>query len=132
MPLVQVGVHRTSISGTGGKFASQVLARYSVVLVLLGFGVASSPLGRPCIRSSSAVLPILALQLFDQQTASNIIGPAEIGPGAVIAAATNCAAPVIGSYGVAASLVVTLSFLMTTPHLDLAFSSFIIKNVCSA
>jgi uncharacterized membrane protein YkgB len=35
----------------------------------------------------------------------------------------------IGSYGVAASLVVTLSFLVTTPQLDPALGSFIVKDL---
>lgn len=120
MPLVHVGVPRTSISGTGGKFAGQVLARFSVVLFSWALGRRSSPLGRrrPSIRSSSPPAD----------------GVEHHRPGGDRARrggcrATDCAAPVIGSYGVAASLVVTLSFLMTTPHLDPAFSSFIIKNV---
>jgi uncharacterized membrane protein YkgB len=35
----------------------------------------------------------------------------------------------IGSYGVAASLVITLSFLVTTPELDPALGSFIVKDL---
>ena len=57
-------------------------------------------------------------------------GVVEIGLGAMVAA--RPIAPrlcVIGSHGVAASLVVTLSFLITTPHLDPALSSFIVKDV---
>jgi uncharacterized membrane protein YkgB len=35
----------------------------------------------------------------------------------------------LGSYGVAASLVVTLSFLATTPKLDPALGGFIVKDL---
>ena len=35
----------------------------------------------------------------------------------------------IGSYGIAASLVVALSFLITTPRLDPALSGFIVKDL---
>jgi len=62
--------------------------------------------------------------------ASNIIGVVEIALGVMVA--VRPIAPrlcVIGSYGVAASLVVTLSFLITTPNLDPALSSFIVKDV---
>ncbi len=113
--------------------AGQVLARYSVVLFFLAFGAAKfTPWEAAAIHPLLVHSPFLFWlpQLFDQQMASNIIGVVEIGLGAMVAA--RPIAPrlcVIGSYGVAASLVVTLSFLITTPHLDPALSSFIVKDV---
>lgn len=113
--------------------AGQVLARYSVVLFFLAFGAAKFTPGE-----AAAIHPLLVHspflfwlpQLFDQQMASNIIGVVEIALGILVAA--RPIAPrlcVIGSYGIAVSLVVTLSFLVTTPNLDPALGSFIIKDV---
>lgn len=111
----------------------QGVARYSVVVFYLAFGVAKFTPGE-----AAAIHPLLVhspflfwlAELFNQQTASDVIGVVEIALGAMVAA--RPIAPslcVVGSYGIAASLVVTLSFLLTTPHLDPALSSFIIKDI---
>jgi len=111
----------------------QGLARYSVVLFFLAFGAAKfTPWEAAAIHPLLVHSPVLFWlpRLFDQQMASNIIGVVEIALGVMVA--VRPIAPrlcVIGSYGVAASLVVTLSFLITTPNLDPALSSFIVKDV---
>jgi uncharacterized membrane protein YkgB len=69
-------------------------------------------------------------RLFDQQVSSEIVGVVEISLALMMASrpfAPRISA--IGSYGVAASLVITLSFLVTTPELDPALSSFIVKDL---
>jgi len=111
----------------------QGVARYSVALFYLAFGVAKFTPGE-----AAAIHPLLVhspflfwlAQLFNQRIASDVIGVVEIGLGVMVAA--RPIAPrlcLFGSYGVAASLIVTLSFLITTPHLDPALSSFIVKDL---
>lgn len=113
--------------------AGQAVARYSLVLFFLLFGVAKFT-----AAEAATIHPLLVHSpflfwlplLFDQQIASNIIGVIEIVLAAMVAA--RAIAPrlcTIGSYGVALSLVVTLSFLVTTPQLDPALSGFIIKDL---
>jgi len=113
--------------------AGQAVARYSVVFFFLAFGIAKFTPGE-----AAAIHPLLIhspflfwlTRLFDEQIASNIIGVVEIALAAMVAA--RAVAPricIIGSYGVALSLLITLSFLITTPHLDPALSSFIIKDL---
>jgi uncharacterized membrane protein YkgB len=111
----------------------QAVARYSVVLFFLLFGLAKFT-----APEAAAIHPLLIHSpflswlpgLFDQQLASDVIGVVEIGLALMMASrpfAPRISA--IGSYGVAASLVVTLSFLVTTPHLDPALSAFIVKDL---
>ena len=101
--------------------AGQAVARYSLVVFFLLFGVAKFTAGE-----AATIHPLLVHSpflfwlplLFDQQIASNIIGVVEIALGAMVAA--RPIAPricSIGSYGIALSLIVTLSFLVTTPKL---------------
>ena len=114
---------------TGG----QVLARYSVVLFFLGFG-----LTKFTSAEAEAIHPLLVHspflfwlpRLFDQQLSSAIVGVVEIALALIMASrpfAPRISA--IGSYGVAASLVVTLSFLITTPQIDPALQGFIVKDL---
>jgi reactive chlorine resistance protein C len=113
--------------------AGQVVARYSVVLFFLGFG-----LMKFTAAEAEAIHPLLVHSpflfwlpsLFDRQVSSEIIGAVEIL--LALMTASRPFAPrisAIGSYGIAASLVVTLSFLVTTPQLDPALASFIIKDL---
>jgi uncharacterized membrane protein YkgB len=122
-----------SISQKWTLSAGQAIARYSVAFFFLAFGVAKFTPGE-----AASIHPLLVHSpflfwlphLFDQQMASNIIGVVEITLSAMVAA--RPIAPricTIGSYGIALSLLVTLSFLITTPHLDPALSSFIIKDL---
>ncbi len=113
--------------------AGQVVVRCSVVFFFLVFGLAKFTQGE-----AAAIYPLLVHspflfwlpQLFGQQTCSDIIGIVEIVL-AVMMASRRFAPGVsaIGSYGIAASLVITLSFLITTPQLDPALGGFIVKDL---
>ncbi len=113
--------------------AGQVVLRYSVVLFFLVFGAAKFT-----APEAAAIHPLLVHSpflfwlpaLFEQQTASGIIGVVEIGLALLMASRPFTARlAAIGSYGIAASLLVTLSFLVTTPQLDPALGSFIVKDL---
>lgn len=113
--------------------AGDVTARYSVVLFFLGFGLAKFT-----HAEAVAIHPLLVHspflfwlpRLFDQQLSSDIIGVVEIALALMMASRRlTPRISAIGSYGIAASLVVTLSFLITTPQLDPALSGFIVKDV---
>lgn len=117
----------------GTQATGQVVARYSVVLFFVGFGLAKfTP------AEATAIYPLLVHspflfwlpRLFDQQLSSNVIGVVEIALALMMASrpVTPWIAA-IGSYGVAASLVVTLSFLITTPQLDPVLGAFIVKDL---
>lgn len=117
----------------GTRSAGLVVARYSVVLFFLVFGLAKFTPGE-----AAAIHPLLVHspflfwlpELFGQQLSSDIIGVVEIALALMMA--SRPFAPrlsMIGSYGVAASLLVTLSFLVTTPHLDPALGGFIVKDL---
>ena len=109
------------------------IARYSIVLFFLGFGMAKFT-----ASEASSIHPLLVHspflfwlpRLFNQQLSSDIIGVVEVVLAIMVAsrffAPRVCA---IGSFGIAASLIVTLSFLITTPNLDPALGAFIIKDV---
>jgi uncharacterized membrane protein YkgB len=116
---------------------SQVLgksiARYSVVLFFLGFG-----LQKFTAAEAATIYPLLVHSPFlfwlprlaSQQLSSDIIGVVEITLALMVASrffARRLSA--IGSFGIAATLVITLSFLVTTPNLDPALGAFIIKDV---
>ena len=113
--------------------AGQIVARYSVVLFFLLFGLAKFTPGE-----AAAIHPLLVHSpflfwlpaLFNQQLSSDVIGVVEIAL-ALMMASRRFAPRVsaIGSYGIAASLVVTLSFLATTPQLDPALGGFIVKDL---
>ena len=108
------------------------IARYSLVLFFLGFGLLKFT-----APEAAAIHPLLAHspflfwlpRLVDQRLASDIIGVIEIALALMVAsrlfAPRLCA---LGSFGIAASLVVTLSFLVTTPGLDPALGALIIKD----
>jgi reactive chlorine resistance protein C len=109
------------------------IARYSVVLFFLGFGLTKFTAGE-----AATIHPLLLHspflfwlpQLVGQQLSSDIVGVVEIALAMMMA--SRFFAPrlcVMGSLGIAASLVVTLSFLVTTPGLDPALGAFIIKDV---
>lgn len=109
------------------------IARYSVVLFFLGFGLAKFT-----AHEATAIHPLLAHspflfwlpRLFDQRLSSDIIGVIEIALALMMASRFfSPRLSAIGSFGIATSLVVTLSFLVTTPGLDPALGAFIIKDV---
>jgi reactive chlorine resistance protein C len=113
--------------------AGQVVARYSVVLFFLVFGLAKfTPAEAAAIHPLLVHSPFLFWLpgLFGQQLSSDIIGVVEIALAAMMASRPfTPRVSAIGSYGIAASLVVTLSFLVTTPHLDPALGGFIVKDL---
>jgi uncharacterized membrane protein YkgB len=109
------------------------VARYSVVLFFLGFGLVKFTAGE-----AAAIHPLLVHspflfwlpRIFDRQLSSDIIGVVEMVLALMMASRFfSPRLSAIGSFGIAASLVVTLSFLVTTPGLDPALSAFIIKDV---
>jgi uncharacterized membrane protein YkgB len=124
---------RTTILQTWTLVAGQAMARYSVVLFFLAFGLLKFT-----AEEAAAIHPLLIHSpflfwlpvLLDQQRSSDVVGVVEIA--LALAMASRPLAPrvsTIGSYGIAAVLAVTLSFLFTTPHLDPALSSFIVKDL---
>jgi reactive chlorine resistance protein C len=113
--------------------AGQVVARYSIVLFFLIFGAAKFTAGE-----AAAIHPLLVHspflfwlpRLLDPQSASALVGVVEIALALMMASRPfTPRISAVGSYGVAASLVVTLSFLVTTPQLDPVLSGFIIKDL---
>jgi len=114
---------------TGG----QIVARYSVVFFFLLFGAAKFTPGE-----AASIHPLLVHSpflfwlpaLLSQQLSSDVIGVVEIALALMMASRRYTPRiSAIGSYGIAASLVVTLSFLVTTPQLDPALGGFIIKDL---
>jgi uncharacterized membrane protein YkgB len=113
--------------------AGQLVARYSVVLFFLMFGLAKFTPGE-----AAAIHPLLVHspflfwlpKLLDQQSSSDVIGVVEIALAVMMASRPfTRRITAIGSCGVAISLVVTLSFLITTPQLAPALASFIMKDL---
>lgn len=113
--------------------AGQVVARYSVALFFVGFGLtkftaAEAATIHPLLVHSPFLFWLPAL--FGQQLSSEIIGVMEITMGLMMASRRlSPRLSAIGSLGISGSLMMTLSFLFTTPHLDPALASFIIKDV---
>lgn len=111
----------------------RIILRYSLVLFFVGFGLLKfTPQEAQAIHDPVAHSPVLfwLIGLFGSQGASNVIGVVEIALGLLMAArpfAPRLSA--IGSFGTAFALLITLSFLVTTPQLDPALASFIIKDV---
>jgi reactive chlorine resistance protein C len=121
---------------SGTLAAGQAVARYSVVLFFLGFGLAKFTAAEAAVIHPLLVhSPILFWlpKVFDQQLSSDIVGVVEIALALMMA--SRPIAPrlsAVGSYGVAASLAITLSFLITTPELDPALGGFIVKDLTLA
>jgi uncharacterized membrane protein YkgB len=116
-----------------GRRLGAGIARYSVVLFFLGFGILKFT-----APEAAAIHPLLVHSpvlfwlptLFGQQLASDVIGVVEITLAAMVASRPlTPRISAIGSLGIAASLVTTLSFLVTTPNLDPALASFIVKDL---
>src|SRR5258708_19943615 len=113
--------------------AGQVVARYSVVFFFLAFGLMKfTPAEAAAIHPLLSHSPFLFWlpRLFDQQLSSDIVGVVEIALAVMMASRPfTPRISAIGSYGIAASLVITLSFLVTTPQLYPALSSFIVRDL---
>lgn len=102
----------------------QIVARYSVVFFFLLFGAAIHPL----LVHSPFLFWLPAL--FSPQVSSDVIGVVELILALMMASRRfTPRVSAIGSYGIAASLVVTLSFLVTTPQLDPGLGGFIVKDL---
>ena len=110
-----------------------VILRYSLVLIFLGFGVLKfTPDEAAAIQSPASHSPVLfwLYLLFDPQRASAVIGMIEIALAALIASRPiTPLLSAVGSLGTAFALLTTLSFLITTPHLDQTFAFFIVKDL---
>lgn len=113
--------------------AGQFLARYSVVFFFMLFGLAKFTPGE-----AAAIHPLMVHSpflfwlpaLLNPQLSSDVIGVVEIALALMMASRRfTPRVSAIGSYGIAASLVVTLSFLVTTPQLDPALGGFIVKDL---
>ena len=111
----------------------KVILRYSLVLFFLGFGLLKfTPGEAEAVHAPIAHSPLLFWidALFGKQGASNVIGVIEIALALLMAArpfAPRVSAA--GSLGTAFALLITLSFLFTTPQLDPALMAFIVKDV---
>jgi uncharacterized membrane protein YkgB len=111
----------------------KVVLRYSLVLFFLGFGILKfTPDEALAIHQPIAHSPLLFWldALLGQQGSSNVIGVIEIVLALLIAVrpfAPRLAA--LGGFGTAFALLITLSFLVTTPQLDPGLAAFIIKDV---
>lgn len=109
------------------------ILRYSLVLFFLGFGLLKFTADEAAaILAPASNSPALfwLYRLFDSQHASDVIGIIEIALAALIASRRlNPMLCVIGSLGTAFALLVTLSFFVTTPHLDTGLAFFIVKDV---
>ena len=111
----------------------KVVLRYSLVLFFLGFGILKfTPGEAAAIHAPITHSPFLFWldALFGQQGASNVIGVIEIALALLIA--VRPIAPrlsALGGFGTAFALLITLSFLLTTPQLDPGLAAFIIKDV---
>lgn len=108
-------------------------ARYTLVLFFLGFGLFKfTAMEAEAIRPLMAASPFLSwlYAFLDVRQASAVIGVVEILLALMVLArpwAPRLAA--LGALGIAASLVVTLSFLVTTPGIDEASAGFIMKDI---
>lgn len=110
-----------------------VIARWSLVFFFLAFG-----LYKFTAEEAAGIAPLLthspvffwAIPALGQQGASNFVGVLEIAFAVLIA--LRHVLPRLSGYGslaTAGALVVTLSFLFTTPKLDPALGGFIIKDL---
>ncbi len=115
--------------------AGQAILRYSLVFFFLAFGLYKfTPQEAAAIAPLMAHSPFLfwAGPLLGEQMASNLIGVIEIAFAAMVA--LRRVAPGVsgwGSLGIAGALVMTLSFLFTTPGLDPQSSDagFLLKDL---
>jgi uncharacterized membrane protein YkgB len=112
--------------------AGGVVLRYSLVLIFLAFGFLKfTPAEASSIQPLGAHSPVLfwLYAIGSPQSASDVIGVIEIT--LALAIATRRFTPIvsaIGSLGAAFALMTTLSFLVTTPHLDSDYQGFILKD----
>jgi uncharacterized membrane protein YkgB len=125
---IDIGSWDRQLSQAGG-----VVLRYSLALIFLAFGLLKFTAAEAdSIQPLGAHSPVLfwLYSIGSPQTASNVIGVIEIT--LAVAIATRRFIPIVsaaGSLGTAFALMTTLSFLVTTPHLDAAYQGFILKDL---
>lgn len=119
-----------------GKYlqnGGEIILRYSLVLFFVGFGLLKFTAQEaadvhPMIANSPALFWIS--RLFGVQYGSDFIGVIEIALGVLIALRPFSARlSAIGSLGTAFALLITLSFLFTTPGLAASDQGFIVKDL---
>ncbi|WP_083253999.1 DUF417 family protein [Pandoraea sp. ISTKB] len=107
-------------------------ALYSVVCIFLGYGAYKFT-----AREATAIFPLVSHHpllswlyfIFSKQSVSNLIGIFELSAALAMAYTGNWRVRFAGSLGVALTLVVTLSFLVTTPDLRSGTFGFLIKDL---
>ena len=120
------------LQGRIGRAGSAVL-RWSLVLFFVGFGLYKfTPEEAAGVQPLMAHSPVLFWvdRLLGVRGGSDLIGVIEIALGLLIA--LRHVRPVLsayGSLGTAAVLVVTLSFLFTTPGLPSSDAGFLVKDL---
>jgi len=111
----------------------KIVLRYSLVLFFLGFGILKfTPMEAAAIHAPIMHSPFLFWldALFGEQGASDVIGVIEISLALLMAVRPFAPAlSAVGGLGTAFALLITLSFLVTTPQLDPALGSFIVKDL---
>ncbi|WP_421762129.1 DUF417 family protein [Devosia sp.] len=116
-----------------GLRIGQVVLRYSLVLFFLGFGILKfTPGEAAAIHPALSHSPVLFWldTLFGQQGSSNVIGVIEIALALLMASRPiTPRLSALGGLGTAFALLITLSFLVTTPGLDPALGAFIVKDL---
>ncbi len=125
-----------SIAGSWDRRLQQlggVVLRYSLALIFLAFGLLKfTATEAASIQPLGAHSPVLfwLYALATPQTASGVIGVIEVSLALAISARRFApAVSAAGSLGTAFALMTTLSFLVTTPHLDSDFQGFILKDL---
>ena len=110
-----------------------VVLRYSLALIFLAFGLLKfTPAEAASIQPLGAHSPVLfwLYAVGTPQTASDVIGVIEISLALAISARRFApAVSAAGSLGTTFALMTTLSFLVTTPHLDSDYQGFILKDL---
>jgi uncharacterized membrane protein YkgB len=110
-----------------------VVARYGLVFIFVAFGLLKfTPEEAASIQPLGAHSPVFfwLYSWASPQTASDVIGVIELTFAALIALRRFLPlVSALGSLGTAFALVTTLSFLVTTPHLDPNFQGFIMKDL---
>ena len=129
MPFDQLS-SATRLQGVGA-----IILRYSLVFFFVAFG-----LYKFTPQEAAGIQPLMAhsiglfwiYHVLDRQMASDFIGVIEITLGILVAVRPfNALLSALGSLGMAFALINTLSFLFTTPGLDLQSSDagFLLKDL---
>ncbi|VVD69686.1 DUF417 family protein [Pandoraea anhela] len=107
-------------------------ALYSVVVIFIGYGAYKFT-----AYEAAAIFPLVSshpllswlYRIVSTQGVSNLIGVFELAAALAMAYPRNWRVRVAGSLGVALTLVVTLSFIVTTPNFGGSAFGFLIKDL---